>query len=129
MDYFRWTYCILDASTQVHFRAPVRSSWASACRGDMDYLALATIDFWIFLADILVGCSQRIFVCPSSCGFGSRCGMDSQQKIKNANDPVDLIPVPPGLSAYLLLIPLRGQEECRKQAGIGHWGRSAIYRW
>jgi len=39
--------------------------------------------------------------------------------------PVDLIPVPSGLSAYLLLIPLRGQEECRKQAGIGHWGRSA----
>ena len=40
-----------------------------------------------------------------------------------ANEPVDLIPVPSGLSAYLLLIPLRGQEECRKQAGIGHWGR------
>ena len=39
------------------------------------------------------------------------------------NEPVDLIPVPSGLSAYLLLIPLRGQEECRKQAGIGHWGR------
>jgi len=44
--------------------------------------------------------------------------------MKNANRPVDLIPVPSGLSAYLLLIPLRGQEECRKQAGIGHWGRS-----
>ena len=42
-----------------------------------------------------------------------------------SNRPVDLIPVPSGLSAYLLLIPLRGQEECRKQAGIGHWGRSA----
>jgi len=41
-----------------------------------------------------------------------------------SNEPVDLIPVPSGLSAYLLLIPLRGQEECRKQAGIGHWGRS-----
>ena len=41
------------------------------------------------------------------------------------NEPVDLIPVPSGLSAYLLLKPLRGQEECRKQAGIGHWGRSA----
>jgi len=40
-----------------------------------------------------------------------------------ANEPVDLIPVPSGLSAYLLLIPLRGQEVCRKQAGIGHWGR------
>jgi len=35
-----------------------------------------------------------------------------------------LIPVPSGLSAYFLLIPLRGQEECRKQAGIGDWGRS-----
>jgi len=45
-------------------------------------------------------------------------------KTKKANEPVDLIPVPSGLSAYLLLIPLRGQEECRKQAGIGHWGRS-----
>ena len=44
-----------------------------------------------------------------------------------SNEPVDLIPVPSGLSAYLLLIPLRGQEECRKQAGIGHWGRSAEY--
>ena len=41
-----------------------------------------------------------------------------------ANEPVDLIPVPSGLSAYLLLNPLRGQEECRKQAVIGHWGRS-----
>jgi hypothetical protein len=44
----------------------------------------------------------------------------------NANEPVDLIPVPSGLSAYLLLNPLRGQEECRKQAGIGHWGRSTV---
>jgi len=43
----------------------------------------------------------------------------------NANEPVDLIPVPSGLSAQLLLIPLRGQEQCRKQTGIGHWGRSA----
>ncbi len=50
---------------------------------------------------------------------------DHSNKTKNANEPVDLIPVPSGLSAYLLLIPLRGQEECRKQAGIGHWGRSA----
>lgn len=41
-----------------------------------------------------------------------------------ANGPVDLILVPSGLSAYLPLIPLRGQEQCRKQAGIGHWGRS-----
>jgi hypothetical protein len=41
----------------------------------------------------------------------------------NANRPVDLIPVPLGLSAYLLLIPFRGQEKCRKQAAIGHWGR------
>jgi len=41
-----------------------------------------------------------------------------------ADEPVDLIPVPPGLSAYLLLIPLRGQEEYRKQAVIPDWGRS-----
>ena len=47
-----------------------------------------------------------------------------QRNKQKANGPVDLIPVPSGLSAYLLLIPLRGQEECRKQAGIGHWGRS-----
>ena len=39
----------------------------------------------------------------------------------NPNESVDLIPVPSGLSAYLLLIPLRGQEEFQKQAGIGHW--------
>ena len=50
--------------------------------------------------------------------------MDLQTK-NIPNEPVDLIPVPSGLSAYLLLIPLRWQEECRKQAGIGHWGRSA----
>jgi hypothetical protein len=47
----------------------------------------------------------------------------NETKIKMANEPVDLIPVPSGLSAYLLLIPLRGQEECRKRAVIGHWGR------
>ena len=41
-----------------------------------------------------------------------------------ANERMHLIPVPSGLSAYLLLIPLRGQEECRKQAGIGDAGRS-----
>jgi len=41
-----------------------------------------------------------------------------------ANEPVDLIPVPSGLSEWFLLIPLRGQEPFRKQAGIGHWGRS-----
>ncbi len=39
----------------------------------------------------------------------------SRHKKYIANRPVDLIPVPSGLSAYLLLIPLRGQEECRKQ--------------
>ena len=54
--------------------------------------------------------------------FGAVAAMKTQTKIPN--EPVDLIPVPSGLSAYLLLIPLRGQEECRKQAGIGHWGRS-----
>ena len=45
------------------------------------------------------------------------------QTINNANEPVDLIPVPSGLTAWFLLIQLRGQEPCRKQAGIGHWGR------
>jgi len=40
-----------------------------------------------------------------------------------ANGPMQLIPVPSGLSAYLLLNPLRGQEECRKQAGIPDRGR------
>jgi len=44
---------------------------------------------------------------------------------KMANGRIHLIPVPSGLSAYLLLIPLRGQEECRKQAGIGDAGRWA----
>jgi len=33
---------------------------------------------------------------------------------------VEQIPVPPGLLAWLLLIPLRGQEPCQKQAGIPH---------
>jgi len=50
-------------------------------------------------------------------------GMKLSQTKQMANEPVDLIPVPSGLSAYLLLNPLRGQEECRKQAEIGHWGR------
>jgi len=43
---------------------------------------------------------------------------------QKANEPVDLIPVPAGLSAWFLLDPLRGQEPFRKRAGIGHWGRS-----
>ena len=33
--------------------------------------------------------------------------------------------MPAALLSCLLLFLLRGQEECRKQAGIGHWGRSA----
>jgi len=33
------------------------------------------------------------------------------------------LPLESKLSAYLLLIPLRGQEECRKQAGIPDRGR------
>jgi hypothetical protein len=49
--------------------------------------------------------------------------MTSEQCAKNANEPMQLIPVPSGLSAYLLLFPLRGQEECRKQAGIPDRGR------
>jgi len=40
-----------------------------------------------------------------------------------ANEPVQQIAVPAGLSAWLLLIPLRGQEPCRKQAAIPDWGR------
>ena len=35
-----------------------------------------------------------------------------------------LISVPAALSAYLLLIPLRGQEEGRKRTGIGDRERS-----
>ena len=38
---------------------------------------------------------------------------------------MEQIPVPPGLLSCLLLIPLRGQEPCQKQAGIPHRGRSA----
>jgi hypothetical protein len=49
--------------------------------------------------------------------------MGRLENYQNANEPVDLIPVPSGLSTYLLLNPLRGQEECRNPAGIGHWGR------
>ena len=41
-----------------------------------------------------------------------------------ANEPMDLIPMPSALLARLLL-PLRGQEACQKQVGIGHRGRSA----
>ena len=47
-------------------------------------------------------------------------------KNKMPNEPVDLIPVPSGLSAYLLLIPLRGQEPGQKQAGASDRGRSRI---
>jgi len=42
----------------------------------------------------------------------------------NANEPVQQIPVPSGLLARLLLIPLRGQEPRQKQAVIPDWGRS-----
>ena len=49
--------------------------------------------------------------------------MTSEQCAKNANERIHLIPVPSGLSACLLLFPLRRQEECRKQAGIGDAGR------
>ncbi len=37
---------------------------------------------------------------------------------------MEQIPVPGGLLACLLLIPLRGQEPRQKQAGIPHRGRS-----
>jgi len=41
-----------------------------------------------------------------------------------ANGPVKQITVPSGLLAWLLLIPLRGQKPCPKQAVIPEWGRS-----
>jgi len=41
-----------------------------------------------------------------------------------ANGPVQQITVPSGLLAWLLLIPLRGQKPCQKQAVIPDWGRS-----
>lgn len=39
---------------------------------------------------------------------------------------MEQIPVPSGFQACLLLIPLRGQEACQKQAAVGHRERSAI---
>ncbi len=42
----------------------------------------------------------------------------------NPNKSVHLIPVPAGLSAYLLRTPLRGQEPCQKHVAIPDWGRS-----
>ena len=41
------------------------------------------------------------------------------------NGSMEQIPVPSGLLACLLLFPLRGQDECRKQAGRHHRGRWA----
>ena len=43
-----------------------------------------------------------------------------------SNRPVQQITVPSGLLAWLLLIPLRGQKQCQKQAVIPDWGRSEI---
>jgi len=40
------------------------------------------------------------------------------------NEPVQQITVPSGPLAWLLLIPLRGQEPCQKQAVIPDRGRS-----
>jgi len=45
-----------------------------------------------------------------------------------SNGPVQQITVPSGLLAWLLLIPLRGQKPCQKQAVIPDWGRSAEVR-
>jgi len=42
---------------------------------------------------------------------------------KYANEPMEQIPVPSGLLACLLLIPLRRQGPCQKQAVIPDWGR------
>jgi hypothetical protein len=46
--------------------------------------------------------------------------------IGNANRAMGRITMPSGLSAYLLLIPLRGQEPCQKHVMIGHLGPSHI---
>jgi hypothetical protein len=43
--------------------------------------------------------------------------------MKKANRLVQKITVPSGLLPCLLMIPLRGQEPCQKQAGIPHRGR------
>jgi len=40
------------------------------------------------------------------------------------NEAVQITPVPAGLLACLLLIPLRGQEPGQKQAGASDRGRS-----
>jgi len=48
----------------------------------------------------------------------------SQIEMKS-NQPMEQIPVPSGLLTCLLLIPLRGQVTCQKQAGIPHRGRWA----
>ena len=48
----------------------------------------------------------------------------SEQCAKNANERIHLIPMPAALLSCLLLIPLRGQEPCQKQVGIGDAGRS-----
>jgi len=50
-------------------------------------------------------------------------GFTLTRMTKNANRPMEQIPVPSGLLACLLLIPLRGQEPCQKQAEIPHRGR------
>ncbi len=45
--------------------------------------------------------------------------------MNNPNMPFQQIAVPSGLSACLLLTPLRGQEPFRKLAAISDWGRSS----
>ena len=117
MDFFRRIDCTLDSPPQIHFGAGIRNSWPTDCFCDMDYFAMAAPDFRILLADILVGCSQGIFVCPSPGGFGGFRDLESNQKIKNANEPMHLIPVPSGLLAWLLL-PLRyGRSHARSKQG------------
>jgi len=56
--------------------------------------------------------------------FVLEAGLLLVTKKYNANRPVQQITVPSGLSARFLPVALRVQEPCRKQAGIGHWGRS-----
>jgi len=50
--------------------------------------------------------------------------VDLAFKIIELNRPVQQITVPAELLAWLLLIPLRGQKPCQKQAVIPDWGRS-----
>jgi len=55
------------------------------------------------------------------CSSGLRLRPRIMEQIKNANEPMELIPVP----SALLARRLRSRLGCQKQAGIAHRGRSA----